>query len=761
MSVQPPVNGGGSRRRRGGLLTLLLFILLLIALALLIALLRPDLVPAELLSNLPFDLPILGATSPPTAPSNIQGYVIALYDVPLSWRDNSDDEDGFWVYRQRTDTGEPLIFVGGSRENQPAFLDISTTCGATYRYVVASYNEAGESPTTECWEIALPECPPTQSTNLHSGPEASINMLTGSSGLDGDFYWAFGPNGSPLLMADLAGQFGVADLGQVSDVPLYDVPVPHGAYTLTGVPAVQGNTYAAWARDGMSMMVFTIKSLGDFVSLDYIVYWPGEAILSACDPLTIPAGVARGNGRTPPPGDGDRPGLCGAPCGDDSQCAAGLSCDGGQCWSPPLCGTVCGSPCAIFASVGGGGGPPPESVRGTCAPGLACIGGVCSGPYGADCLPQTCWDSCEPLSSGACGPGLSCECKIPGVSGCVCYAYGGVCSGGCDSPCSSDAMCPSGLLCDLGTFTCTSPACEPLGCDVPCTEDSQCGFGFTCQATEYGDTRCRGAGCQPGQDCDEPCGEGYPCNTGLTCDPVTHTCGGPTCGDNTCDETCSTSDDCASGLTCIWKDGAARCWGPPCVGECGHSCMTDAECGPGLFCNMGVSVGVCLPVDGSQCGPTGPSGPSGPTGPSGPCIANPYDNVCCVAAGENYINDPMECCPAGTAATGCGPSGPTGPSGPSGPCTLNPNDGICCEMENGGNDPACPAPNCESPCMTTSQCGTAPDGTPLICAGGICWDACACGGDCGDDGDEPGGPSGTRTCCDPQYPGSCVPIPCP
>lgn len=245
----------------------------------------------------------------PAPPSAIEAVEIAVFDVPLSWQDNSDNEDGFNVYRRRLDILEAPVSVGSTGVDETAFLDQETLCGATYQYIVASFNEAGESPATECWVITLPPCPQPRLMRLALGKEYGRNFLTGALGQQADFYLTVGPTGKFMFAADQEGQQGLIDLGNVGEMPLDQVNLPQEpVWQREEVAAVPGHTYAALARDGESVIVFTLSELGNPSVLEYIVHHkdytiaqsqcpsmggrePGGPCISGdgvCDPTCVP-----------------------------------------------------------------------------------------------------------------------------------------------------------------------------------------------------------------------------------------------------------------------------------------------------------------------------------------------------------------------------------------------------------------------------------------------------------------------------------------
>ena len=82
----------------------------------------------------------------PAAPSNLAASSSAT-GIALSWSDNSNDEQGFRVYR-RPSSGSYTV-VGTVGANTESFLDTSASTAATNTYSVAAFNAAGESEWTQ------------------------------------------------------------------------------------------------------------------------------------------------------------------------------------------------------------------------------------------------------------------------------------------------------------------------------------------------------------------------------------------------------------------------------------------------------------------------------------------------------------------------------------------------------------------------------------------------------------------------------------
>lgn len=64
--------------------------------------------------------------------------------VVLTWRDTSDDEEGFKIYR-KSDNEEGFKLIAILKENTISFEDTTIEFGKTYTYRVASFNENGEN----------------------------------------------------------------------------------------------------------------------------------------------------------------------------------------------------------------------------------------------------------------------------------------------------------------------------------------------------------------------------------------------------------------------------------------------------------------------------------------------------------------------------------------------------------------------------------------------------------------------------------------
>ncbi len=92
----------------------------------------------------------------PDAPISLSGQALSTSEIELNWTDNSDDEDGFRIYRD----GSEVATVGA---NVTSFKDTGLSAGTTYTYYVAAYNTHGESSSSNSVDVT---------THSASGPDS-------------------------------------------------------------------------------------------------------------------------------------------------------------------------------------------------------------------------------------------------------------------------------------------------------------------------------------------------------------------------------------------------------------------------------------------------------------------------------------------------------------------------------------------------------------------------------------------------------------
>jgi hypothetical protein len=83
---------------------------------------------------------------PPAAPSNLTAST-SFGNVILSWRDNSNNEQGFYIERGESSGNACGTFVQIDQvgSNTTFYVDYSTQNNRTYCYRVRAFNQAGNS----------------------------------------------------------------------------------------------------------------------------------------------------------------------------------------------------------------------------------------------------------------------------------------------------------------------------------------------------------------------------------------------------------------------------------------------------------------------------------------------------------------------------------------------------------------------------------------------------------------------------------------
>ena len=101
------------------------------------------------------------------------GFVLNAADLRLEWQDNSDNEDGFEVWR-RVNEGEWLL-IGATSVNISTFVDGVIPIGSVLSYRVRAWNQFGESGYTNI--VSVGTYPPAAPSNA-SGvvvPSSSVS----------------------------------------------------------------------------------------------------------------------------------------------------------------------------------------------------------------------------------------------------------------------------------------------------------------------------------------------------------------------------------------------------------------------------------------------------------------------------------------------------------------------------------------------------------------------------------------------------------
>jgi len=90
----------------------------------------------------------------PDPPSNLKIALVSNYEIDLTWKDNSDDEDGFEVFREELGGFKSIAKLPA---NQTEFTDCPLLPGKPYTYSVIAFDEHYESEDNPTVSITMPE----------------------------------------------------------------------------------------------------------------------------------------------------------------------------------------------------------------------------------------------------------------------------------------------------------------------------------------------------------------------------------------------------------------------------------------------------------------------------------------------------------------------------------------------------------------------------------------------------------------------------
>jgi hypothetical protein len=90
------------------------------------------------------------------------GTVLNAADLRLEWQDNSDNEDGFEIWRQQN--GGEWLLIAATNADAATFTDGVIPIGATLAYRVRAWNQFGESGWTNI--VSIKTYPPAAPTSL-------------------------------------------------------------------------------------------------------------------------------------------------------------------------------------------------------------------------------------------------------------------------------------------------------------------------------------------------------------------------------------------------------------------------------------------------------------------------------------------------------------------------------------------------------------------------------------------------------------------
>jgi len=108
------------------------------------------------------------------APSDLTGQIVSSSEISLTWKDNSADEKGFYIYRKTTDN---YSRVGVVLANVDSYNDKGLDPETTYTDKVTAYNDSGESESSnEITITTTEEMPPSAPSDL-AGIAVAYNKI--------------------------------------------------------------------------------------------------------------------------------------------------------------------------------------------------------------------------------------------------------------------------------------------------------------------------------------------------------------------------------------------------------------------------------------------------------------------------------------------------------------------------------------------------------------------------------------------------------
>ena len=113
----------------------------------------------------------------PDAPSNLVAIAISSSQIDLSWDDNSDNEDGFYIERKVGNGSFSQIVTLGSSIRR--YIDRNLTATVTYSYRVRACNEGGNSAYSNRVRVSPSQRPLIRSRKPSRGKRGDIVLIRG------------------------------------------------------------------------------------------------------------------------------------------------------------------------------------------------------------------------------------------------------------------------------------------------------------------------------------------------------------------------------------------------------------------------------------------------------------------------------------------------------------------------------------------------------------------------------------------------------
>lgn len=131
---------------------------------------------------------VINVTTPniavPNVPTELRVIALSETSVSITWKDNSDNEDGFQVFR-KTEEGGVWVDIGEVVPDVNMFVDDQAISGVNYSYRVSAFNEGGAGEEVET-DFIIPVAGRLINISTRGLVESGDNVMIGSFIIQGD-----------------------------------------------------------------------------------------------------------------------------------------------------------------------------------------------------------------------------------------------------------------------------------------------------------------------------------------------------------------------------------------------------------------------------------------------------------------------------------------------------------------------------------------------------------------------------------------------
>lgn len=164
---------------------------------------------------------LLVSTSQPFAPTEISAVSFSSSTVKLKWKDNSDDESGFEIFR-KSQFSNVFTSIAKVSANTTEYTDTKLGNGQTYTYKIAAYNNFGKTESTSVTAMTIKKVSFSDLGNVSWAKEA-IENLSGMGVTKGVSETLYKPNNTVTkaeftAMVVRAFKLDIVPIGSLADV---------------------------------------------------------------------------------------------------------------------------------------------------------------------------------------------------------------------------------------------------------------------------------------------------------------------------------------------------------------------------------------------------------------------------------------------------------------------------------------------------------------------------------------------------------------